>query len=120
MTTSARFDSFHLSIDGKDVVYGGRLPDRTKVEIRQPAADSDVMIVLLASVFERTRDLKGSSEQAHRADAVRVTAGDGGDVILSVVSHSISRSFRVDRQLAVQLSAEVAAAANRTRLRAVP
>jgi hypothetical protein len=117
MTLCARFDSFHLSVDGEDVVYGGRLTDRSKVEIRQPATDADVMIVLLASVFEKTRGVSGAG--SHLAETATVEAAEDGDVVLSLVSRDVRRSFRLDRRLALQLAAEMGEAAKRPRLRAV-
>lgn len=120
MTLCARFDTFHVSVDGKDIVYGGRLPDQSKVEIRQPTTDADVMVVLLASVFEKARTIPGGSGHSHPTEMATAQAVEDGDIILSLISRNITRSFRVDRQLALQLSTEMAAAAKRPLLRAVP
>lgn len=118
MTICARFDTFHVSIDGEDIVYGGRLADGAKVEIRQAVTDADVMVVLLASVLKKSRDLKGT-EDSHPTDAGMVQAAEDGGLVLSLVSRDIRRSFRLDRRLALALASEMNAAATRPRLRAV-
>jgi hypothetical protein len=120
MTISSRFDSFHVSADGKDVVYGGRTADQAKIEIRQPVSDMDVMIVLLANVLGKTISAQPVAERSHRTETLRVEAAEEGGVILSLVCpHNITRSFHVDRQLAARLSVEVATASQRSRLRII-
>jgi hypothetical protein len=117
MTLSTRFDSFHVSIDGKDVVYGGRTQDQAKVEIRQPVADMDVMVVLLANVLGKSIAAQPAGDRSHRTEAARVEAAEEGGVILSLVCpHNITRSFHLDRQLAARLAAEMEAVSRRSRL----
>ena len=117
MTLSSRFDTFHVSTDGKDVVYGGRTQDQAKVEIRQPVADMDVMVVLLASVLGKSIGAQPAGKRSHRTETARVEAAEEGGVILSLVCpHNITRSFHVDRQLAARLSAEMAAVSRRSQL----
>lgn len=117
MSLSARFESFSLSRHGDEVVYGGRLADGRSVEIRQPASDLDVMLVLVAQVYGRTIDVCEADRQAHRTDAVAVKPVDGGVILALTCEHGVTRRFHLGADLAAKLGGQLPEAAQRSRLK---
>jgi hypothetical protein len=117
MTLSARFESFILSRQGDEVVYGGRLADGRSVEIRQPVTDLDVMLVLVAQVFGRTINACETDQQAHRTDTVGVKPAEGGVILSLTCEHGVTRRFRLNADLAARLGGLLPETARRSRLR---
>jgi hypothetical protein len=119
MTLACRFQSFQVTPDRKTVIYTGVTADDQKVEITQPASDLDVMLVLIASVLEQalTSEIRASS--SHRTQSFKIEAADEGGIILSLVSHDITRSFQLPSVLAGQLSTQITATLRQSRLRIV-
>lgn len=116
---STRFNGFRLSPDGKDVIYAGLAADERPVEIRQPACDLDVMLVLIANVLQSALAAKLGDARNHQTDTATVEHAEGGGLVLNLVSHSIVRSFHLPSALAGQVAADLTNGLRRARLRVV-
>lgn len=116
---STRFNGFRLSPNGKEVIYGGLTADKQPVEIRQSVVDLDVMLVLIANVLQTALGSQLGDARNHQTDTATVEPGDGGGLVLNLVSHSIVRSFHLPPAKAGQLAADLADGLRRSRLRVV-
>jgi hypothetical protein len=117
MTVDARFETFRLSPDGAEVVYSGVTEGQGRVEIRQPVADLDVMLMLIAQVLGRALAPHLKAADSHQTQSASVEPAEGGGVVLSLVSHDITRSFQLPAYLAGQAAEQLTAALRRSRLR---
>jgi hypothetical protein len=117
MTVEARFERFRVTPDGAWVVYSGRTPANDPVEIRQAVGDLDVMLVLIAHILEQTFGPQPGDAQNHQTQSAFAEPADGGGVILSLVSHDITRSFQLPAYLAGRTAEQLTAALRRSRLR---
>jgi hypothetical protein len=100
-----------LSADGHEVIYRGVMEDNSIVEVRQPAADMDVMLILIANILKRQSNAEGSkmSPLSHEVEALEIEPGKGGSVVFKFRSPpGITRSFRVGSELITGASAMLA------------
>jgi hypothetical protein len=120
MTVTSRFETFNVSREGDEVIYGGITSDRKRVEIRQAADDLDVMLVLVAHVLGKRVGAQPPADRAHAALAATVEPAAEDGVVLSLLSdHNVARAFHLPSDVAIRLSGQIADAARRSRLRAV-
>lgn len=103
--TVARFFNFQLDPDGKDVIYRGVVDGQGVVEIRQAAADLDIMLVLIAATLERSLSVTGGEESAHVVDDVTLQISPDGGIIVTFGSPpGVTRRFRLTKRQAATLS----------------
>jgi hypothetical protein len=119
MTLACRFQSFQVTPDGKTVIYTGVTADQQEVAITQPAADLDVMLVLIASVLEKALTPEIRDSGSHRTQSFMVEPAEQGGVVLSLISHDITRSFHLPSALAGQLCTQINTTLRQSRLRVV-
>ena len=112
----AQFSNFRLSPDKTEVIYEGRTADQQALEVRQPVADLDVMLVLVAQVFGRAMDVCEAGPQAHRTSSLGVKPTDGGVLLALTCDHGVTRRFNLDADLAMKLGVLLPDAVRRSRL----
>ena len=93
MTVDARFETFRLSPDGAEVVYSGVTEGQGRVEIRQPVADLDVMLMLIAHVLERTLAPHLKAADSHQTQSAFAEPAEGGGELLGRLAGEVGRQL---------------------------
>ena len=90
--TVAQFYNFQLSAGGDEVIYRGVTGGNDVVEVRQPVADLDVMLVLIASILERSPSSSLLDQPAHRVDDVGLEPSEDAVVLALGIPPGVTRT----------------------------
>jgi hypothetical protein len=115
----AQFTNFRLSADKTEVIYEGRTADHQVLEVRQPVADLDVMLVLVAHVLQAANVAQLGDSTHHAVEAARVEPNARCGLVLKLDSHGVTRSFHLPSPIAGQLGADLVDGLRRNRMRLV-
>lgn len=107
----AKFFNFQRSTDGASVVYRGVGPDNSVVEVHQGVGDLDVMLVLIASLLEKSAGPPPDKDAAHTVVEAELVSAEEGVVIAFKSPPGVTRRFRLSRGQAANLSSDLKRAA---------